>query len=62
MSHDVRKPVFGVLTWSDTNLPEQSKRMARGLKFRLYVEEVLYYPNSENFPVNLLDCCVLVFA
>ena len=31
MSHDVRKPVLGVFTWSDTNWPVQ--KMARSMKF-----------------------------
>ena len=28
--------------------PVQSQNQARGLKFWLYVEEELYYPNNEN--------------
>ena len=35
----MRKPVFGAV---------QSQNMPRGLKFRIYEEEVLYYPCSEN--------------
>ena len=38
----------GFLTRSDTNRAVQSQKMARGLKFRIYEEEVLYYPCSEN--------------
>ena len=33
---------------SDTNRPVQAQKKARSLKFRLYVEEELYYPSSEN--------------
>ena len=44
----MRKPVFGVSTRSDTNRAVQSQKMARGLKFRTWVEERLYYPYSEN--------------
>ena len=35
-------------TRSDINLPVQSLKSARILKFRIYVEEELYYPSSEN--------------
>ena len=38
----------GFPTRSDTNQPVQSQKQARGLKFWLYVEDELYYPNSEN--------------
>ena len=33
---------------SDSNRAVQPQKMARGLKFRIYVEEGLYYPYSEN--------------
>ena len=33
---------------SDKNRPVQSQKRARILKFRIYVEEELYYPSSEN--------------
>ena len=33
---------------TDKNRPVQSQKRARTLKFRIYVEEELYYPNSEN--------------
>ena len=48
MSLVLRKPVFGVSDQSDTNRAVQPQKMARGLKFRLYVVEGLYYPCSEN--------------
>ena len=35
-------------TRSDTNRPVQSQKRARSLKFRIEVEEELYYPSSEN--------------
>ena len=33
---------------SDTNRPVQAQKRARSLKFRILVEEELYYPSSEN--------------
>ena len=33
---------------SDTNQSVQAEKRARSLKFRIYVEEELYYPSSEN--------------
>ena len=33
---------------SDTNRSVQAQKRARSLKFRIYVEEELYYPISEN--------------
>ena len=33
---------------SDTNLPVQAQKRARSLKFRIEVEEELYYPSSAN--------------
>ena len=33
---------------SDTNQAAQSQKQARSLKFRIYEEEELYYPCSEN--------------
>ena len=38
----------GFPTRSDTNRPVQAQKRARSLKFRIYVEEELYYPSSEN--------------
>ena len=37
----------GFPTKSDTNRAVQPQKMARGLKFRIKVEEELYYPYSE---------------
>ena len=48
LSLDVRKPVFGFPTRSDTNQAVDPQKIARGLKFRIYIEEGLYYPCSEN--------------
>ena len=45
MSFVLRKPVFGV---SDTNLAVQPQKMVRGLNDRIYVEEGLSFPCSEN--------------
>ena len=50
----MRKPVFGVPTRSHTNRAAQSLNMARDLKFRIKVEEVLYYPGSENKGIDQL--------
>ena len=36
------------LTRSDTNRPVQAQKRARSLKFRIEVEEELYYPSSVN--------------
>ena len=44
----MRKPSSGYPTKSDTNRAVQSHKMARGLKFRIKVEEGLHYPCSEN--------------
>ena len=44
----MRKQTFWFPTWSDTNQTVQLQKMARGLKFRIYEVEVLYYPCSEN--------------
>ena len=35
-------------TRSDTNRPVQSQKRARSMKFRILVEEELFYPSSEN--------------
>ena len=42
-----RKP-SGFLIRSNTNRAVQPQKMARGLKFRIYEEEGLYYLCSEN--------------
>ena len=41
------KPTMWFLNRSDTNRPEQAQKRARSLKFRIKVEEELYYPSSE---------------
>ena len=48
LSRVVRKPTFWFPTWSDTNLAVQLQKMARGLKFRIWKVEELYYLCSEN--------------
>ena len=48
LSWVLRKPTFWFSTWSDTNQAVQSQKMARGLKFRIWKEEGLYYLCSEN--------------
>ena len=42
------KQMFWFPTWSDTNQAVQLQKMARGLKFRIYKVEGLYYLCSEN--------------
>ena len=46
---------LGFLTRSDTNRPVQSQKQARSLKFRIYEEEKLYYPCSENKGADQLN-------
>ena len=36
------------LNGSDTNQAVQSQKQARSLKFRIYEEEEVHYPSSEN--------------
>ena len=48
MSLCVRKPTMWFPNRSDTNRPVQAQKRARSSKFRIYVEEELYYPSSEN--------------
>ena len=50
----MRKPVSGFPTRSNTNRAVQSQKIARGLKFRIYEVEGLYYPCSENKGVDQL--------
>ena len=61
----LRKPVFGVLTSSDTNWAVKPQKMARGLKFRIGEVEALFYLCSKNKgadqlcsyrPANLCIC------
>ena len=44
----MRKPTFWFPTWSDTNQAVQLQKMAKGLKFWIYIVEGLYYLWSEN--------------
>ena len=48
MSRLVGKPKMWFPNRSDTNRPVEAQKRARSLKFRIYVEEELYYPSSEN--------------
>ena len=48
MSRLVGKPTMLFPNRSDTDRPVQLQKMARSLKFRIYEEEELYYPCSEN--------------
>ena len=44
----MRKPTFGLSTWSDTNQAVQLQRIARGLKFQILEVGGLDYLCSEN--------------
>ena len=44
----MRKPTFWFSTWSDTTKAVQLQKMDRGLKFRIYKVEGLFYLCSEN--------------
>ena len=48
MSHVMGKPTFWFPTSSDTNQAVQLQKMARGLKFRIWIVEGLHYLCSEN--------------
>ena len=48
MSRLVGKPTMWFPTRSDINRPVQFQKKSRRLKFRIYEEEKLYYPSSEN--------------
>ena len=50
----MRKPTFWFPTWSDTNQAVQLQKMARGLKFRIWKVEGLYYICSENIGADQL--------
>ena len=50
------KPSSGFPARSDTNRAVRSQKMARGLKFRIYEEEGLYYPCSGNKGADLRLC------
>ena len=54
----MRKPPICAPTRSDTNLPVQSQKQARSLKFWVKVEEILYYLCSEQKGADQLrsDC------
>ena len=63
----MRKPTFWFPTWSDTNRAVQPQKMARGLKFRIYVVEEVYYRVAKikaliSFAVTAKLICVFVFA
>ena len=61
LCHVMRKPTFWLPTWSDTNQAVQLQKMARGLKFRIYVVKGLYYLCSENKGADQLreaDLCL----
>ena len=63
----MREPVSGFPTRSDTNQAVQPHKMAKGLEFRTYKVEGLYYPSSEtkaliSFAVTAKLICVFVFA
>ena len=63
----MRKPMFQVPTWSDTNQAIQLQKMARVLKFRIQKVEGLYYlcckkKGADHFVVTVKLIFVFVFA
>ena len=54
----MKKPVFGVSDQVQHKPVVQPQKMARGLKFPIQIEEVLYYPCNENKGADQLrnDC------
>ena len=48
MSRLVGKPTMWFPNRSDTNRPVQAQKQAKSLKFRIYEEEEVCYPCSEN--------------
>ena len=64
--HVMRKPTFWFPTWSDTNRAVQPQKTARGLKFRIWKIEGLYYVAKIkaliSFAVTAKLICVFVFA
>ena len=67
LSRLVGKPTMWFPNRSDTNRPVQAQKRARSLKFRIQVEEELYYPSSENKGADQLHVtakliCVFVFT
>ena len=48
LSRLVGKPTMWFPHRSNTNRPVQAQERARSFKFRIKVEEELYYPSSEN--------------
>ena len=57
----MRNPVFGISDKVRHKSGCTAQKLARGLKFRILVEEGLFYPYSENVGADQL-ICVLVFA
>ena len=65
LSRLVGKPTMWFPNGSNTNQAVQAQKMARSLKFWIYVEEELYYPRSENKGADQVTAkliCVFVFA
>ena len=56
----MRKPTFWFPTWSDTNQAVQLQKMARGLKFRIWKVEGLFYLCSENKGADQKLICIFV--
>ena len=57
------KPRMWFPNRSDTNRPVQAQKRARSLKFRILVEEELYYSSSENKVADQFRLCrLLVFS
>ena len=52
----MRKRTFRFPTWSDTNQAVHLQKLARGLKFRTYIEEGSNYLCSENKGADQFRC------
>ena len=67
----MRKPTFWFPTWSDTNQAVQLQKMARGLKFRIYLGRrgivliTIHVAKTKaliSFAVSAKLICIFVFA
>ena len=58
----MRKPTFWFPTWFNTNWAVQQQKMVRGLKFRIWKVEGLFYLCSENKGADQLRGSALLFS
>ena len=62
MSRLVGKPTMWFPNRSDTNRPVHAQKRARSLKFRIQVDEELYYPSSEKKKALISFAFVFAYA